>query len=79
MNKALDANMLIGIKQVTRALTANKALGVWLAEDADAKLLEGIVQLAKAQSVPIQYVPTMKALGRICQIDVGAAAAVKIK
>lgn len=79
MNTQTSRKMQIGIKQVARVLSAQNAESVLIALDADSAKIHDIVQMALAQSVPIQYVPTMKALGELCQIDVGAAAAVIIK
>ncbi len=79
MNPESMEKLFIGVKQVKRVLRAESAEQVLIASDAENQLVAEIVQLAVAKSVPIHYVPTMKELGKYCQIDVGAAAAVIIK
>lgn len=79
MNHHSSSKMQIGIKQVKRVLAADNAAQILVAQDADGHIIQEIVQKAEEQSVPILYIPTMKALGEMCEIDVGAAAAVIIK
>ena len=66
--------MVIGIKQTTRALENKKVSMVYLAKDAEERLLKPIRELCAAKGVPIQEVPSMKELGKACKIQVGAAA-----
>lgn len=47
-----------------------------MAEDADAKVIDQFIQICKDHGVTIEYVETMKELGKACGIDVGAAVAV---
>jgi len=69
----------IGIKQASRALSEGTAEKLFVAMDADTRLTEGLIKLAKENSTEIVYVNTMRELGKACKIDVGAATAVKIK
>lgn len=69
----------IGIKQSIRALNEDLAQTVYIAKDADATLTETLVKLSEAKQVPVIYAESMKALGKACQIDVGAATAVVLK
>lgn len=70
-----NANRVIGIKQVTKALRKGIAQSVYVADDADAHCIEPLLESCKEQSVEIVYVETMKVLGEACGIEVGAAAA----
>ena len=70
-----NANRVIGIKQVTKALRKGIAQGVYVADDADAHYIEPLLESCREQSVELVHVETMKALGEACGIEVGAAAA----
>lgn len=76
----LDSDRLkIGIKQSIRAISDNQARTVYIAKDADASLTEELVKLSESRQIPIVYAESMKELGRLCRIDVGAATAVVLK
>lgn len=79
MNLINTDKLYIGIKQVKRMLSSDTAECVFIAKDANTQLTCDLVQMAMAKSVPVSFVPTMRELGKLCQIDVGAAAAVIIK
>lgn len=69
----------IGIKQSSRAIIENKAEALFIAEDVEQHVTRRILILAKEHNVRIEYVESMKELGKACKIDVGAATAVVIK
>lgn len=69
---------VIGIKQVTKAVTKGVATCVFTADDADARVLAPLVRLCTEKDVAVVHVPTMKELGRACAIEVGAAAAAHV-
>jgi len=66
--------VVIGIKQTTRALESKKVSMVFVAQDAEARLLKPLREMCAAKGVPIKEVPSMKELGKACKIQVGAAA-----
>lgn len=66
---------VVGAKQVKRALNNNRARRVYMALDADPRLLQPLVQQAVRQQVPLEQVSSMRALGEACGIAVGAAIA----
>ena len=66
---------IIGTKQLLKALKAGKIRTAYLADDADPMLLEPLAAQCEAAGVEIVHVPTMKQLGTLCQIHVGAACA----
>lgn len=72
-------NKVTGTKQVRRALRDGRAARLYIAQDADPRLLQPMVQEAVNKQVPIQPVPSMKDLGRACGIAVGSAVAVLLK
>ncbi|MCC8168775.1 MAG: ribosomal L7Ae/L30e/S12e/Gadd45 family protein [Oscillospiraceae bacterium] len=73
------ARMQVGCKQAARALAEDKVLKVFLSGDSDKKISAPIEAAANEKNVDIFYVPTMKELGALCGIDVGASCAVILK
>lgn len=67
--------VIVGIKQLKKALNAGQANQVFLAENADPALTEPLEALCLANNVCYAWVPSMVDLGHACGIDVGAAAA----
>ncbi|NLL53336.1 MAG: 50S ribosomal protein L7Ae-like protein [Peptococcaceae bacterium] len=68
-------NVLVGLKQTSRALEKSKVKVVYLAQDADDRLLKPIIETCKAKEIEIKEVPSMAELGKACGIKVGAAVA----
>ena len=73
------SNKVVGAKQAKRALRDGRAARLYIAVDADPRLLQPLVQEAVNRQVPVSQVPTMKELGLACGIAVGAAVAVLTK
>ena len=73
------SNRVVGAKQVRRALKDGRAARLYMAMDADPRLLQPLVQDAVNRQVPVSQVPTMKELGQSCGIAVGAAVAGLLK
>ena len=72
-------NKVVGAKQVKRALRDGRAARLYMAMDADPRLLQPLVQEAVTRQVPVQQVPSMRELGASCGISVGAAVAVSLR
>ena len=72
-------NKAVGAKQAKRALRDGRAVRLYMAVDADPRLLQPLVQEAVNRQVPVTQVPSMKELGQSCGIAVGAAVAVLTK
>ncbi|NLW22785.1 MAG: 50S ribosomal protein L7ae-like protein [Tissierellia bacterium] len=72
-------NKVVGTRQVKRALAGGKAEVVYIAEDADRKITQEIIQLCNEKQVEIVYVESMKKLGEFCKIEVSAASAALLK
>ena len=70
--------IVVGAKQLRKALTAGTAKKVFLAKDADPAITEPIVALCKLKSARYSWVESMTCLGRACGIEVSAAAAAVI-
>ena len=69
-----DHHILVGTKQLKKALKREKVTCVLLALDADPAITEELEQLCLQQNVNCSWVGKMSDLGRACGIDVGAAA-----
>ena len=67
--------MVVGAKQLRKALISGRAQYVFLAENADPRLTEPIEKMCLEASVHYTWVPRMADLGSACGIEVGAAAA----
>ena len=70
--------VVVGARQLKKALISGKARLVCLAENADPALTGPIQVLCQQNSVACAWVPSMADLGRACGIDVGAAAAAAV-
>jgi large subunit ribosomal protein L7A len=71
-----EGNVKIGTKQTMKMVEQGSAIEVYVAQDADSRILSRIVQLCHQHGVKLTYIDTMKNLGKACGIDVGAAMAV---
>jgi large subunit ribosomal protein L7A len=68
-------SVVVGAKQLRKALTKGSARRVYLADNADPALTEPLVALCQHNGVEYIWVRSMEDLGRACGIDVGAATA----
>ena len=71
--------VVVGAKQLRKALENDRAVFVYLAEDADPAITAALEQQCQVHNVPYAWIPTMGELGRACGIDVGAAAAAAVR
>lgn len=65
----------IGTNQTTKALQQDAVKQLYVARDADARILQPIVRLADEKGIELHWVDSMKVLGKACGIEVGAATA----
>ena len=71
--------VVVGVKQLKKALAKGSAQYVFLAENADPALTEPIAALCRERGIGLNWVRSMSELGRFCGIEVGAAAAAIIE
>lgn len=69
----------IGSKQTAKALTRDEAGTVFVARDAEERVVRDIIALSEQKGIEVVMVDTMAALGKACGIEVGAAAVAIIK
>lgn len=72
-------NKAVGAKQVKRALNSHEVEAVFIAMDADKKIIDQIIQICKEKDVEIFQVENMNKLGDACGINVNAATAALLK
>ena len=65
----------VGTNQTAKAIARGVAVEVFVAADADRRVVEPVVRAAADRGVGLIEVESMTALGRACGIAVGAAAA----
>ena len=67
--------VVVGAKQLKKALIGGRAQRVFLAKNADPGLTEPIEAMCRERNVSCAWVSSMADLGQACGIEVGAAAA----
>lgn len=65
----------VGTKQTLKAVRNGKVKMVFIARDAESRVMDPLIDLCKEKGLEIVYIDTMKELGDACKIDVGAASA----
>ncbi|MDP2872894.1 MAG: ribosomal L7Ae/L30e/S12e/Gadd45 family protein [Bacillota bacterium] len=68
-------NKCVGAKQTLKAVQSGQARVVYVAQDADARVVGPVLGGAQELGLEIVRVNTMKELGKMCGIEVGAAVA----
>ena len=71
--------MVVGAKQLRKALDKGTAKFVCLAKNADPGITEPMEIRCNELSIPVFWVGSMQELGSACGIDVGAAAAAAVE
>lgn len=80
MLKALKTEKkVVGLKQCIKAITEEKVLKVYIANDADDHVKERILKLYNEKNIETIYVDSMEELGVFCGIEIGASVACIIK
>lgn len=74
-----NSKKVVGVKQSTKAVENGTAKRVYIAKDADPRIVSNIIELCNKNSIEIVYEENMKQLGKNCGIEVGAAVACILK
>ena len=74
-----QGQVIVGARQLRKALKAERVLCAFLAQNADPVLTEPIVVLCQQKKIDYTWVSTMKELGDACGIEVGAASAAVLR
>jgi large subunit ribosomal protein L7A len=73
------AKKVVGAKQTIKAVEKKHAAIVYLANDADQRLLLPVKEACASEMIPIDNSLSMLELGKACGIEVGAAAVACLK
>ena len=73
--KPAGGRIVVGSKQLRKALRAGTVRQVFLAENADPAVTDPLEELCGELHIQITWIRTMAELGQACGIEVGAAAA----
>jgi len=65
----------VGSSQTAKAIGKGRAQAVFVAKDADRRVVESVLAAARDRGLEIVEVGSMRELGRVCGIAVGASAA----
>ena len=77
--ETIGCKMVVGAKQLRKALASGLARRVYLAANADPAMTEPIAALCRQNGVSFAWVKSMKDLGEAAGIEVGAAAAAAVE
>jgi large subunit ribosomal protein L7A len=77
--KRFRQSRVVGAKAVQRALTSGIVEKVFVAKNADERVVRGVLELCKKQGIPVVYSGTTEELGKSCGLRVGAAAYAVLK
>lgn len=69
-----NGKKVVGFKQTKKAVQTGRAKCVFLACDADPVVTEPLSALCAAAEIPVERDASMRELGQVCGISVGAAA-----
>ena len=72
------SRIVVGAKQLKKAVLSGSARQVFLAQDAAPAVTENLAALFVRQGIPYSYIRSMADLGHACHIEVGAAAAATV-
>ena len=76
----IDKNkVIVGAKQLRKAMAKGAVQYVCLAKNADPAITEPLAQQCEARHIPCIWISGMRELGDACGIDVGAAAAAVVE
>ena len=76
--KQLSSSRIVGANQVRKALQKGMRGTFLFALDADPALTEPLLNLAQSSGNAAEEIPTMRELGRLCGLEVGASVAFEV-
>lgn len=75
MNGKMPEKRIVGAKQTLKAIKNGTAKIVYVARDAESKVINPIIEISNQKNIEVIYLESMEKLGDLCGIDVGAATA----
>ena len=73
LSELSQAAKVVGVKQSQKTIREGNAKMVFVADDAEQRVIRPIRELCDEMQVPLSEIPTMTELGDAAGIDVGAA------
>lgn len=70
----LVGKKVIGVKQASKAIKNGKGTVLYVAKDAERKLISPLLELAFKNEIKVIEIDTMRNLGKMCGIDVQSSA-----
>lgn len=70
---------LPGVRSAERAVQNGFASAVYVAKDADERVVRNLLRLCREKGIPVAFFDSMKELGKFCSLRVGAAACAILK
>lgn len=70
---------VVGTKQTQKAIEHDQTQVVYVAKDAEERIISPIVRLCAAKNLELVMVESMSELGKACGIKVGAATAAALR
>lgn len=64
----------VGSSATLRALQKEELLEVYVADDAESKVVQPVIQACQNAGVPVRHVNSQALLGKACGLSVGASA-----
>ncbi len=73
------ARKTVGLKQTQKAVDKDQAQVVFIAKDAEKRIIMPLLNSCQEKGIEVIYVDSMRELGEACGIKVGAASASILK
>ncbi|EOD01480.1 L7Ae/L30e/S12e/Gadd45 family ribosomal protein [Caldisalinibacter kiritimatiensis] len=74
-----SSKKVVGTKQTKRAIQSDEVKVVFVAKDADAQVVNDVIETCEQKGIELVYVDSKMGLGKACGIDVSAASAAVLK
>ncbi|NLJ89234.1 MAG: 50S ribosomal protein L7Ae-like protein [Epulopiscium sp.] len=79
MKRLKTRHIVVGAKQVNKLLERKQAEIVYVAHNAEDRVVRRILEMAKEQGIELVMVENMRQLGEACNVEVETATAAVIK
>ena len=75
----LVGKKVIGIKQASKAIKNGRGTVLYVAKDADKKLISPLIELTCNTNIKVIEIDNMKNLGKMCGVDVKSSAVLMLE
>lgn len=74
-----DGKKTVGIRETSKAVEKDRVCKVYIAKDAERRVVFSLLEACKAKNIEVIEVASMEELGKACSVAVPAAAAALLK